>query len=126
MLSECFASDVMRYLIVAMFSGLLYSLSTIFSKIIVSEMPVLSVLTNPLFLFINIIFGGGGFILSQVSMKKIKASHAFLVSTSAATSVIVLASFFVLKEIIVISELVGVFLMLTGSLILLVRVNRSL
>ena len=104
-----------------MISGCMFSLGTIILKILVSETSLFLLITNPLFIFVNVVFGGGGFILSQISIKMEKTSQVWLVSTATATLIIISAGFFLLKENISIYELVGVILMILGTIIILFK-----
>jgi uncharacterized membrane protein len=114
----------MKYLLVAMISGCVFSLGTVILKLLISGTTLLLLLTNPMFIFVNIVFGGGGFVLSQISIKMEKASHVWLVSTASANLIIFLSSFLVLKEVITISELIGIMLMIVGTLIILVKKTK--
>jgi len=107
-----------------MISGCIFSLGTVILKILVSGMDLIPLLTNPTFIFVNLVFGGSGFILSQISIKMERASHVWLVSTAAANLIIFLASFLYFKEIITFSEIAGIILMLFGSVLLFVNKTK--
>jgi drug/metabolite transporter (DMT)-like permease len=110
-----------KYLLIAMISGCIFSIGTVLLKILVAETSIPALFTNPTFLLINIVFGGGGFVLSQISIKKEKASQTWLVSTAAANLIILLGGFLVLGEKIAISESAGVIMMILGSMLLFVK-----
>lgn len=109
----------MKYLLVAAFSAFLYSLYTIMLKKLVFEVPLHLLIISPLFIFISIVFAGGSFVLFQISIKKEKASHVWLINTLVGTLVILLASLIILKEGLFISEMIGFLLMLIAALILI-------
>lgn len=113
--------EIMKYLLIAMLSGCMFSLGNIILKYLVSETSIYFLLINPLFIFTIVVLSGGGFILSQISMKREKASHMWLVSTAAATLIIFLTSFLIFKEEIIISEVVGIILMSVGTLLLIFK-----
>jgi len=115
--------EIMKYLIYAAIGSAMYSLCIVLLKSLISDLSLEVLILNPLFLFVNITFGGIGFLLNQISIKKEKASHVWLVSNSAGAVVVILSSFLILKESMSVSEMIGFFLMIFASLLLIKKVK---
>jgi uncharacterized membrane protein len=115
--------EIMKYLIFAAIGSAMYGFCIVLLKNLISELSLQLLILNPLFLFINIIFGGMGFVLNQISIKKEKASHVWLVSNFAGAVVVILSSFMILKESMSVSEMIGFFLMIIASLLLIKKIK---
>ena len=111
----------MKYLLVAAASGLVYSLGSLILKTMVAGTSLPDLIINPVFILISIVFGFGGFVLSQVSIKFEKASQVWMLSTASANIVVMVGSFLFLGENMAVSEASGLALMLLGSFLLIAK-----
>jgi uncharacterized membrane protein len=118
-----YVGEIMKYLIFAAIGSAMYGFCIVLLKNLISELSLQLLILNPLFLFINITFGGMGFVLNQISIKKEKASHVWLVSNFAGAVVVILSSFMILKESMSVSEMIGFFLMIIASLLLIKKIK---
>lgn len=110
----------MRYLIIALVAGMITGLGSIILKSLVGGSEILSLFFNPIFIF-SIFMGASGFFLSQFSLKKEKSSHVTLAATSSTNFIVILGSYFLLKEIISLWQFMGVILILLSAFILIAK-----
>ena len=110
----------MKYLIIAFLAGLVTGIGSIIIKYLVNGSEILSLFFNPLFI-LSVSMGVIGFFMSQLSLKKEKSSHVTLAATTSTNLVVILGSYFFLKEVISLVQFVGVILILISAFILIIK-----
>jgi len=110
----------MKYLILSLLSGIISGSGSIILKFLFGSYEIFSLIFNPIFIF-SLLMGAGGFFLTQLSLRKEKSSHVSLVATSSTNVIVILGGFFFLKEIISLSQFLGIVLVMISVCILITK-----